>query len=488
MIKPRLRSIRHKIFAAVLLTTTFALALSGLVIVLYDQRDYDERLIEDLKTQASLLGLASASALQFNDPKSAADSLAALKARPQILAAAIYSADGSLFATYHHAQQKEHAFPPRTQLEGPRTQGNTLILFRRIIDHSELLGTVYINADYRPYERIWQFAGIVCAVMLLALIISMLLSLWTQATIARPLLNISTLARKAAQQKDYSLRAEKSTDDEIAWLVDSFNDLLAEVGRLNTVLEQRVEARTAALERANRELEAFSYSVSHDLRTPLRAIDGFSQALLEDYGDNLDDTGRDFLKRVRSGAQRMGQLIDDLLKLSRVSRSTLTRETVDISALASEIIAELRNQNSQREVAVKIAEGLTTVGDAQLLRIALENLLNNAWKYTGRRDAATIELGVSAHSEGSCYFVRDNGAGFNMAYADKLFGAFQRLHDAKEFSGTGVGLATVQRIIDRHGGKIWAEAEVDRGSTFYFTLPKISGDSDEHETDTAGGR
>jgi hypothetical protein len=226
----------------------------------------------------------------------------------------------------------------------------------------------------------------------------------------------------------------------------------------------------AALEAANKELEAFSYSVSHDLRAPLRSIDGFSQALLEDCVDQLDEEGKDNLQRVRAATQRMGELIDDMLNLSRVARKEIRVETVDLSAMAQTIAAELRRSQPERQVELVIAEGMVADGDSGLLKAALENLLGNAWKFTGKRSEAKIEFGITRQDGISAYFVRDNGAGFDPAYADKLFGAFQRLHDAHEFIGTGIGLATVQRIIHRHGGQVWAESEVGKGATFYFTL------------------
>jgi PAS domain S-box-containing protein len=239
---------------------------------------------------------------------------------------------------------------------------------------------------------------------------------------------------------------------------------------LNLELEQRVQERTAQLEAANRELEAFSYSVSHDLRAPLRGIDGWSLAFLEDYGDGLDDQGRSYLDWVRAETQRMGQLIDDMLSLSRVSRGEMRREPVDLSALVQNIAGKLRQTEPERQVEFTIQPGLAVTGDPRLLEMALFNLLENAWKFTGKQPAARIEFGGMEQDGEPVFFFRDNGSGFDMAYASNLFGAFQRLHQDLEFPGTGIGLATVQRVIDRHGGRIWAEAAVDQGATFYFTL------------------
>jgi PAS domain S-box-containing protein len=246
----------------------------------------------------------------------------------------------------------------------------------------------------------------------------------------------------------------------------------AEVQQLNQELEQRVFERTAQLEAAVRELESFSYSVSHDLRAPLRAIDGYSRLLLTDYGSALEGDALVYLDNVRKAAQRMGVLIDDLLMLSRVTRAELKWGRVSLSRLAEEIIAGLRQGDPERAVEVRIQHALTVRGDPNLLRIALDNLMGNAWKFTARRSEAQIEFGALQQAGRRVFFVRDNGAGFDMRYADKLFTAFQRLHGVDEFEGTGIGLANVKRIITRHGGQVWAEGEVDKGATFYFTLPE----------------
>ena len=244
------------------------------------------------------------------------------------------------------------------------------------------------------------------------------------------------------------------------------------LNQLNRELEARVHERTAELETANKELESFCYSVSHDLRAPLRALDGFSDELLRCYADQLDDRGQHYLRRVRSGTQRMGQLIDDMLLLSRLNRVAMKREPVDLTALAEGVAAELRGREPDRTVAFVIEAGLSAVGDAGLLGVALENLLGNAWKFTSKKPSATITVGREEHEGAPAFFVRDDGAGFDMAHLSKLFGAFQRLHTQREFPGNGVGLATVQRVIHRHGGQVWAEGVPGQGATFHFTLPQ----------------
>ncbi len=284
-------------------------------------------------------------------------------------------------------------------------------------------------------------------------------------SVARPIGRLKDATDRFAKG-DLDSRANIANKDEIGDLAGSFNNMAHKLK--NEIAEhKRAENELSA---ANKELEAFCYSVSHDLRAPLRGIDGFSRALVEDFADRLDSEGKGYLHRIRIACQRMGQLIDDLLNLSRITRGNMRREGVDMSAMAQEIAADLQKRRPERRVEFSITEGLKANVDTQLMQLALLNLLDNAWKFTEKHPHAKIEFGVTQNGKGPVYFVRDDGAGFDMKYVDKIFGAFQRLHDINEFEGTGIGLATVQRIIHRHGGRIWAEGAVEQGATFYFAL------------------
>jgi light-regulated signal transduction histidine kinase (bacteriophytochrome) len=305
-----------------------------------------------------------------------------------------------------------------------------------------------------------------------------LISQLPQRAISRPILELASLAAAVSDRRDYSVRAPAMRSAaEIEQLIGTFNQMLteiqgqhAEIEEARTTLEQRVADRTSELAVANRELESFSYSVSHDLRAPLRAIDGFSKAILFEYAPMLDQRGIHFLERVRGGTQRMSRLIDDLLHLAQVTRRPLERSEVDVTAVAQEVATELARRNPDRQVSCVIEPDLRASADPHLLAIVFENLLGNAWKFTGIREEPRVEVGQASIDGQRAFFVHDNGAGFDPAYASKLFGAFQRLHGESEFEGTGIGLATVKRIITRHGGLVSAEGVEGAGATFYFTL------------------
>jgi signal transduction histidine kinase len=279
-------------------------------------------------------------------------------------------------------------------------------------------------------------------------------------TISRSLRRMTEGAHRLAAG-DLGHRIELREKNELGMLAASMDGMAA-----------RLQSRTEELQTLNREMEAFNYSVSHDLRAPLRGIDGFSQALQEDYAERLDEAGRDYLQRVRQAAQRMGHLIDDLLRLSRISRQQINFRPVDLSAMAENVVFELKQRDSRHQPEIAITPGLNARGDKDLLRIVLENLLGNAWKFTSQTPGARIEFGQESKEREQVFFVRDNGAGFDMAHADKLFTPFQRLHTVGEFPGTGIGISLAQRIVHRHGGRIWASGALQQGATFYFTLPE----------------
>jgi signal transduction histidine kinase len=338
---------------------------------------------------------------------------------------------------------------------------------------SERFGTLYLSSDMEEmHERLRLYGGMALLVVLLASGVAYALSRMLQRQISQPILSLAETARAVSDRRDYSVRARQHGDDELGVLTDALNHMLAQIQEQNEGLERRVRERTAELESANAELEAFGSSAAHDLRTPLRAIAGFADVLLDPRAHLPPADAERYIRKIREGSDQMTELINDLLAFSRLGRQTLTRQTVDLAPLCREVFEELKGERGRRRVELRLQPLPPANGDAALLRAVFVNLLSNALKYSRPRDAAVIEIGVTEDKEENApvYFVRDNGVGFDMSDADKLFGVFQRLHHAHEFEGTGVGLATVRRIIERHGGRIWAQAEPDKGATFFFTL------------------
>jgi signal transduction histidine kinase len=320
------------------------------------------------------------------------------------------------------------------------------------------------------YEPVMQLRNILLAIGMSILLLGIWVTFLFVKRFSQPIKALNEAALTFAKG-DFDTRVTPQSQDEIGSLGISFNHMAEELQDSYATLEHKVAERTAQLETVNKELEAFSYSVSHDLRAPLRSIDGFSKILLTNAQDKLTEEEQRYLGNVCKNTQRMGELIDDLLKLSRLTRAEMRHENVDLSAMAKEILDTCQEREPDRPVQIKIADGVVVNGDINLLRVLMENLLNNAWKFTGKKEDASIEFGAQKNETGeSVYYVRDNGAGFNMKYVHKLFGAFQRLHRMEEFSGTGIGLATVQRVMHRHSGRVWAEGEPDKGATFYFSF------------------
>ncbi len=489
-------SVKVKLILVSILSKGVALLVAGIVITSLDLMSLREKLVRRMSIQADIVSANGLSALLFSDPKSAETTLAALKADPRIRAAGLYAADRRLFATYVR-DPSEGTRLLEDSLgdtgEGHRLGDHRLVLWRSVLFDGKTIGCVVIVSDLSEITATMTRDVVIFASVLLgALLIAVTISWRLQRTISQPILDLAGVARRVSQEKDYSVRATGESRGEIGSLVTAFNEMLEEIRQQETELraardklEQRVAERTTQLQAANRELEAFSYSVSHDLRAPLRSIEGFSRALAEDCAEGLSESGKDSLKRIIGSTVRMGQLIDGLLNLSRVTRAEVRGRSVDLSALAGEIVAELRNGEEGRQVECVIARGAVVQGDPALLRAALQNLIGNAWKFTRKRASARIEFGYAEESDERTYFVRDNGAGFEMSYSDKLFGAFQRLHGQEEFPGIGIGLATVQRIVTRHDGRVWAIGAPGEGATVYFTLGK--GGANGRQEDRAAG-
>src|SRR6266545_4070104 len=406
------RSLRQKLLGLVLLTTLVALVVALGALIGYDLRAYHRTLVSDMTTQAELLGRTIAPALAFDDSRVAKENLGLLRFRPLVASSAVYNARGALFATYERKDEK-HAFPKLPGPDGARVEDGDLVLFKRIVNDKEILGTVYLRADYELFDRVFDYLGIAAVVLIAAMLVAFFMSSWMQNIVTRPILAIAEIARGVVGRRDYSRRAVKMSADEVGTLVEAFNDMLEEI-------------------------EAFSYSVSHDLRAPLRAIDGFGQALVDDFPQHLPEAARRYLARIRSSTRHMAQLIEDLLNLARVSRGTLAHRAVDLSQIARQVVGELQQREPDRSVEVSVWDGMLAEGDPHLVQVALENLIGNAWKFTSKSEKPHIEIGALKDRGRATFFVRDNGAGFDMAYADKLFGEFQRLHAATDYAGTGI--------------------------------------------------
>ena len=474
-------SIQWKLLWVSMLTSGTTLLLICTAFVLYDRMTFREVMVRQLAGQADIIGFNSASPLLFDDPDAAAETLAALRAEPRLIAAGIYRADGQRFAIYDHQAPAGATMLP-AQLDAPtdgyRFEREHLVLFRPIIGGGQTLGTVYILADlYEIQQRLTRYLSIASLVGLASFALALWISSRLQRRISGPLVQLAHTARRVSAEQNYTVRVPVNSRDELGLLGEAFNAMLTQIQSRDTALqqahdelEQRVIERTAQLEAANQELEAFSYSISHDLRSPLRAINGFARILLEEHAPSLVEEAQEYCQLLRDNAQHMGQLIDDLLAFSRLSRQPLTKQTVAPADLVRQVLTDLRAMQRERRLDFRIGALPHCQADPALLKQVFVNLLANAIKFTSRREMAVITVDCREEQGEPVYFVQDNGVGFNMAYVDKLFGVFQRLHPADEYEGTGVGLAIVQRIIHRHGGRVWAEAAVDQGATFSFTL------------------
>lgn len=488
MVTFRNATIRQKLTWMSALVSSIALLLAGGAFLAYHLVTFRSSLARTLAVQADTIGLNSVSALRFNDERSAEDTLSALRADGNIRTAAVYAADGRLFAAYVGAGIKAAIAPavaPR-QADTSRFTGRTLEVYHPIVSEGERIGTVHLAYSLDAlYADLARYIAITLVVLALSVVAALLVASRIQRSLSEPIAHLAEAARAVSREKDYSVRVERTKNrDELGVLIDAFNEMLVQIQvrdgeveagkqrfqKLSEELEHRVQQRTAELEATNKELEAFTYSVSHDLRAPLRRIDGFANLLVEEHGVHLPDEAARYLTRVREGTRHMGQLVDDLLNLARVGRKELNLQVAGLSSIVERVAGVLKRETPDRVIEWKIQSLPFVECDPALIEVVFTNLLSNSVKYTRPRERAVIEVGAVQKNGQPVIFVRDNGVGFSMKYADKLFGVFQRLHRVEDFEGTGVGLATVQRILHKHGGTIWAEAALDKGACFYFTI------------------
>ncbi|MFL1453175.1 ATP-binding protein [Marinobacter sp. GN3S48] len=475
--------LKTKLLFLTLFTSALGIALLCASLIFVENRNYRKQLESELHVIAGILAEQSAAALVFEDNEQLKSIISSLERIETIQQACVYDQQGNVMTFLANMDTRECPSVNRQLKVGFVDEVYRLLMPVNL--DNETVGQLFLSSHLevlRGHIRTFVFVAIgIGAVILVALVF---LALRLQRIVSDPILKLSETAERIAQDHDYSIRAPVSGTDELGRLGNTFNEMIGTIQQQNRrILESRdsleriVEARTSELSMANRELEAFSYSVSHDLRQPLRAVEGFGQALEEDCGDQLNETGKDYLRRIRAASVRMAGLIDGLLILSRVSRQPIENQTVDLSQLLQEITDELKDISDDVPSEVHIQQDIQVMGDSRMLRVAFQNLLANAWKYSAREGKRIIDVSARTAGRRVAIEVRDNGVGFDMRYIDKLFVAFNRLHTPSEFGGTGIGLATVYRVVRRHHGEISATSKVGEGASFIVKLP-VSGDRD----------
>ena len=458
--------------------------ISGSVLILtctaffvYEFLTFRQASIQQLSTIAKIVSDNSTAALIFDSPDDANEILAALKAEPHIEAASLYDKNGKIFSRYP-LNLEVKAFPVKPGKEGYRFAKSNLEGFQAVTQGGEKLGTLYLRSDLGAiYEKFRLYAIITALVITVAFLLAYLLSKVLRKSISKPILALATTAKLISDNHDYSVRAVKVENDEIGSLTDAFNQMLIQIqeqnqalSEFNQNLENKVVERTIELKAANKELESFSYSISHDLRAPVRAINSYINIFSEDYGDQFDEEGKRLINIVSKNSRKMGMLIDDLLAFARLSRKDLIKSSFSMKDVVAEVWEELCKMETGRNIEFTLDELPDAYAEKVTIQQVWINLISNALKYSRKKEKTVIKISWLQRDNTVVYYIKDNGSGFDMEYYDKLFGVFQRLHSQDEFEGTGVGLAIVQRIIEKHDGKIWAESKPNEGATFYFSL------------------
>ncbi|HET7817855.1 MAG TPA: ATP-binding protein [Bacteroidia bacterium] len=473
--------IQRKLMSVMLLVNGVVLLVTCGTFFTYEFFTFRQATIQKLSTIGKIIAVNSTAALAFENGDDAKEIITALKTEPHVVSACIYDKNEKLLARYS-STTSDTIFPLKPAQEGYVFNNSYLEGFEPIILGNKQLGILYLKSDLKAMDQRFQLYGIVVVtVILVSFLLTYILSLILQKRISEPILSLATIAKTISIEHDYSVRAMKSDNSEVGTLTDAFNHMLIqidtqnkELNKFNQNLEQMVKNRTRELEITNKELESFSYSVSHDLRAPARAISSYASIFLGDYGKLLDDEGKRLINTILKSGIKMGSLIDDLLSFSQLGRKELIKTTISMNTLVSNIWNDSYKPNEERNVELRMKELPDAYAEKSTIQQVWVNLISNALKYTKNKKETVIEIAGEKKGNETLYYIKDNGSGFDMEYYNKLFGVFQRLHSQEEFEGTGVGLAIAERIITKHGGKIWAKGKVDEGATFYFSLPAIN--------------
>jgi signal transduction histidine kinase len=487
--------IRTKLISFIMISALLSVFILSSVFIFQRYHSFKQQITDEFSAIAQIIADRSNAAILFEDKRALTEILASLTLHPQVSLACTFNSEDQLLAEYSKVTAAEAG--TTTTRHCPETAGeprhyfdaNYFYIGEPIKVNGENSGMVFIQASTAKLtQEVVTTSVSALALSSLVIFLAFIFARYIQRFITNPLLELQQATGNVSLDIEKMPEVKKHNNDEVGALVDAFNTMIHTIAEQNKIilahtdnLEQEVSERTKELAMANRELEAFSYSVSHDLKAPLRTIEGFSLALEEDYGHQLDSTALHYLNRVRAGSAKMTQLISNLLQLSRVTRLELKKQSIDLTVMAGKISSELLSDEMDREIQFDIAPGLLATGDPVLVEILMDNLISNAWKYSQKVLNAKVEIGSQQQMGNTVFYIRDNGAGFDMKYANQLFKPFNRLHSAEEFDGTGIGLATVSRIIERHHGKIWVKSAPNKGTTFYFTLFPQSSNSAEPE-------